>query len=98
MAALGRRTLHGRPDVLIDTKEVGRIVLVLKRDQAIVIRAVGGAHALGAFVLQVIHIDSSGSQGAGSLPELVYPLDRFRRGRRRGPIGLDPAFEAELPK
>ena len=66
-------------DVVILTKEVGRIILVLQRNQSVVSRPISGAGVGVAFVFEVIHIRPRGHERLHGVREGAGPGQVFLR-------------------
>ena len=49
--------LDGWGDVLVHPEEIGRVVLLLEREQAIVVPAVGVSDPLASFIAEVVYVD-----------------------------------------
>ena len=65
-------------DVLVQPKQVGRVVLVLERDEPSVVVAIGGPDPRRFLGVQVIDINFAGREGFHCRPELAGPLDLTR--------------------
>src|SRR5215469_8522803 len=70
------RSLSNRGfDVLVQSKQVGRVVLVLQRDKPSVVVAVGGPYPRRFLRVQMIDVNFTGREGLHGRPELTGPLD-----------------------
>ena len=70
--------LHCRPDVLIVTEKVRRVVFVLQNHEPIVIRAEGGFDAINPLLgleTNVIDRVAAGREGAHRLRHIARPAD-----------------------
>ena len=81
-AAAKSRSLHralyasrflGWLDILVHAEEVVRIVLALHLGEAIVVRAVGGAHAIALVGGEEIDVDAAAGEGRRGLEEVARP-------------------------
>ena len=62
-------------NVLVQPKQIGRIVLVLERDEPSIVGAVGGPNARCFLSVKVIDINFAGCEGFHCRPERTGPLD-----------------------
>src|SRR5215212_3693289 len=67
--------LHRRWDVLVEAEEVGRVVLVLQRNQPIVVGVIGGPHPLLALHTEIIDIDRRWRERLQRVPKFSRPGD-----------------------
>src|SRR5690242_1068474 len=78
-----------RSDVLVQPEEVVRIVLSFNGGEAVVVGAVGRAHALFALIAQVIDVDTAGGERLQRRVAVAHPADLARVGGGIGPLGAD---------
>src|SRR5919112_3367225 len=70
-----RAALRRRPDVLVEAKKVGWIVLVLQGYQPLVVLAVRLSNPVFSFFSQVVDVDAAFEERLHRLEELTRPLD-----------------------
>src|SRR3989442_14081850 len=91
MSSFSRRLafegLPGGLDVLVDMKEIARVIPLLERPQPVVVARIGGPHPLFPFLAQVVDI-SPRRQWLQDLPEGLGPFDVRARFAIR-PTGED---------
>src|SRR6266849_9266637 len=77
-----------RLDVFVEAEQIGRVVLVLQRNQSrILLPAIGILDSSGALVglpPQIVNVHSPGREGLHSIPEVPCPSDALRRFGRFG--------------
>jgi hypothetical protein len=71
------RLLHSNRglDVLIQPKQVGRVILVLQSDKTFVVTAISGLDPGSFLCVQVVDIDLTGRKRFDCRPDLAGPLD-----------------------
>src|SRR5690242_21809734 len=67
--------LNGRPYILIETKQVCRVVLVFQFDKSLVIPAVSAGDPAGLLCVKVVHVDLTARKWLDGGPEFPCPLD-----------------------
>src|SRR6266849_3172080 len=88
---------HRRPDVLVHAEKVGRVIFLLERDQAIIVRTIGGLGAFRTFVTEIVYVDGAGRERAHRAPKTVGPFERRLRLRRLLPVRIHPKIETAFP-
>src|SRR4026209_1618566 len=98
----GARTIGGqgspgrlRPDVLVETEQVRRVVGPLERAQPLVLSVpVRGPHSVLPLLAQEVHVDTAGGVRADHLPEIPGPR---HAGRRPLGVGADRVDVHRVP-
>ena len=93
MDDLGRRVaISGRPNILIASKEILRVVLALQGGEPRVVDAVARPDPFFAFVTQVADVSAARGLGLQAGPQFVGPLDVGGRFSRFRPHRHDDGF------
>ena len=82
--------LDRRFEVLVQTEQIRRIVLVLQGDQACILgAAMNRSHPLLPFVAEEVHVDAPIRDRVHGLPEVARPLDVLVGFERIRPHRID---------
>src|ERR1700754_946005 len=98
MLRLSRPSLSAWPDILIQVKQVSRIILRLQRSQALVVRSVGCRDGVFAIVVsQVVYITPRRKAEPHRVIRLLRPRNIPRVLSRIEPLGDDQKVIALAP-
>ena len=69
------RRSNGGLDVLVQPKQVGRVILVLQSDKTFVVAAVSSLDPGSFLYIQMVDVDLTGCKRFDCRPDLARPLD-----------------------